>query len=695
VTATAMPPAEVVTKAVLRQVPLPTGEKIALITLDNGFDHTKPSSFGPEGLASLSAAIDEAAASDADAIAVTGKPFVFVVGADLMVIPSITDREQAYELGKRGHDTFRKLGEVDKPTFAFVNGAAMGGGLEIALHCKYRSVSYGAAPIAMPECFLGLVPGWGGTYLLPNLIGAENALKLIVENPANQNKMVNAGVVGKLGIADVLFPPVNFLENSLEWAGKVLRGEVKVDRPEPDRGEAWDAAVAKTAKMVKGRFHGAAPSYTRALDLVAAAKTATRDEGFAAEDEALADLIMSEELRAGIYSFNLTQRRAKRPVGAPDKKLAKPIGKVGIVGAGLMASQLALLFIRRLQVPVVLTDIDQPRVDKGVGYVISEIDGLLSKKRINSDKANHLKSLVSGSLTKAAFADADFVIEAVFEDMKVKQQVLAEVEAEVAPDAILATNTSSLSITEMASGLQNPQRVVGFHFFNPVAVMPLLEVIQAERTDETTLATAFVVGKTLGKSCVLSKDRPAFIVNRLLVRWMSEIWKSIDEGTPVEVADQAFAPLGLPMSPMMLLGLVGPAIALHSGETLAEAFPDRFSVSPNLRRIVEAGKPGVYSFASGKPEIDPEVAGLLQLGDTVRTGDEVRQRALEGLAQEIRLMLDEGVVAEVLDIDLSMIMGAGWPFHLGGISPYLDRVGVSEKVTGKRFLPPGVASVPA
>ncbi len=694
-TATVNAPTEVVTKAILREVPLVTGEKIALITLDNGFDHTKPSSFGPAGLASLAEAIDAAAASDADAIAITGKPFVFVVGADLTVIPTISSRDQAYGIGKSGHDTFRKLGEVDKPTFAFVNGAAMGGGLEVALHCTYRTLSYGAAPIATPECFLGLVPGWGGTYLLPNLIGAENALKLIVENPANQNKMINAGVAGKLGIADALFAPADFLEESLEWTGKVLRGEVKVDRPEPDRGEAWDAAVAKTRKMIDTRFHGAAPSFPRALDLVGAAKTASRDEGFAAEDEALADLIMSEELRAGIYAFNLTQRRAKRPVGAPDKKLAKPIAKVGIVGAGLMASQLALLFIRRLQVPVVLTDIDQPRVDKGVGYVHSEIDGLLSKKRINSDKANHFKSLVSGSLTKAAFADADFVIEAVFEDMKVKQQVLAEVEAEVAPDTILATNTSSLSITEMASGLQNPQRVVGFHFFNPVAVMPLLEVIQAERTDETTLATAFVVGKSLGKSCVLSKDRPAFIVNRLLVRWMSEIWQSIDEGTPIEVADSAFNPLGLPMSPMMLLGLVGPAIALHSGETLAEAFPDRFSVSPNLRRIVEAGKPGVYTFAGGKPAIDPEVAGMLQLGNTVRTADEVRQRALAGLAEEIRLMLDERVVAEAQDIDLSMIMGAGWPFHIGGITPYLDRTGVSERVTGSRFLPRGVASLPA
>jgi 3-hydroxyacyl-CoA dehydrogenase len=208
--------------------------------------------------------------------------------------------------------------------------------------------------------------------------------------------------------------------------------------------------------------------------------------------------MLTPELAASLYSFDLVQKRAKRPAGAPDKALARPVTKVGIVGAGLMASQLALLFVRRLGVPVVLTDLDQERVDKGVGYVHAEVDKLLAKGRVSADKANRLKGLVTGTVDKSTtFADADFVIEAVFEEMKVKKQVFTDVEAVVSPECVLATNTSSLSITEMAADLEHPERVVGFHFFNPVAVMPLLEIVRGEQTDDATLATAFATGRTL------------------------------------------------------------------------------------------------------------------------------------------------------------------------------------------------------
>ena len=303
---------------------------------------------------------------------------------------------------------------------------------------------------------------------------------------------------------------------------------------------------------------------------------------------------------------------------------------------------------------------------------------------------------MSGSLDKAAFSDADFVIEAVFEDLAVKQQVFAEVEEHVSAEAILATNTSSLSITDMASKLKHPERVVGFHFFNPVAVMPLLEIVRAEQTDDATLATAFSIGKQLKKSSVLVKDAPAFVVNRLLTRFMGEVIKSVDEGTSFEVADKATEPLGLPMSPMILLQLVGSAVALHVSETMHGAFPDRFSVSENMKKFVAAGKGAVWQWdAQGNQTVDPEVQALWEFGTSPLSGDEVKTRALEALAEEIRIMLDEGVVAEAQDIDLCMLLGAGWPFWLGGITPYLDRTGISEKVTGKRFLAPGVASVPA
>ncbi len=676
---------EVVTQAKSRDVALPYGAgTLALITLDNGLDHTKPNTFGPQGLASLNTAIDDALARDeVVAIGITGKPFILGAGADLSGVPGISDRENAKLIAQLGHGVFRKLVDGGKPSFGFINGLALGGGLEVALHCSYRTVQDSAPAVALPEVFLGLVPGWGGAYLVPNLIGADRAVTLVVENPLNNNKVLGGKAAFGLGLADAMFEGADFLEQSLLWAAHVLTGTETVSRPEVDRGEAWDAAIARGKAIADAKTGGASPAAYRALDLLAEARTASRDEGFAAEDEALADLIMTPELRAGLYSFDLVQKRAKRPAGAPDKSLARPVSKVGIVGAGLMASQLALLFARRLQVPVVLTDLDQARVDKGVGYVHAEIDKLLLKGRATQDKANRLKALVTGSVDKAAFADADFVIEAVFEEMKVKKQVFADVEAMVSPECVLATNTSSLSITEMAADLEHPERVVGFHFFNPVAVMPLLEIVKGEETDDATLATAFAVGRTLKKTTILVKDSPSFIVNRLLGRFMGEVSKIVDEGTPIPVADGAFAGIA-PMPPFVLLSLVGPAVALHNNETLHGAFPDRFYVSPNLAKLVAAGKPGLYGPDGA---VDPEVEEMFEQPSSpvVLTGEQVRERVLSVLAEEARLMLDDGVVAAPEDIDLGMIMGAGFSFWNGGLTPLLDRTGISEKVNGSKF----------
>ncbi|MGY1829686.1 3-hydroxyacyl-CoA dehydrogenase NAD-binding domain-containing protein [Geodermatophilus sp. SYSU D01180] len=687
---------EVVTTARVRYVRVPglAGE-IALVTLDNGHDHTRPSTFGPGGLASLDAALDEIAAHTPApaAIAVTGKPFVFAVGADLSGVPAVTSAEAAREIAETGHRVFRRLKDAGVPTFAFVNGAALGGGLELALHCTYRTIA-STAVVAFPEVFLGLVPGWGGTQLLPDLIGIDPAVTVIVENALAQNKVTSGPRAAELGIADALFEPADFLERSLEWAAGVLTGDVTVPRSEADRS-GWDAAIERARAIVRARTRDASPGALRAVELLELARDGVDGEAFtagtAAEDRALTDLLMSDELRASLYSFDLVNKRAKRPAGAPDRSLARKVTKVGVVGAGLMASQLALLFVRRLEVPVVLTDVDQARVDKGVGYVHGELDKLAGRGRLSPDELNRLKGLVTGALDKAVFADADLVIEAVFEEMSVKQQVFAEVEAVVSPECVLATNTSALSVTEMASELEHPERVVGLHFFNPVAVLPLLEVVRAEQTDDAALATAFAVGKALRKSCVLVADAPAFVVNRLLTRFLGEVTSAVEQGTPVAVADRALDPLGLPMSPFELLTLVGPPVALHVAERMHEAFPDRFAVGEGLRKMVELGKTSVYSEPG---VVDPDLAGIDE-GDSPLTEDEVRDRAVRALAQEIRLMLDEGVVQAVQDIDLCMVLGAGWPFWLGGISAHLDRTGVSEAVTGSRFLPRGVASLPA
>ena len=632
-------------------------------------------------------------AGDIVAVAVTGKPFIFAVGADLTGLSQIHSAQQATQVSELGHAVFRRLGELPVPSFAFVNGVAMGGGLEVALHCTYRTLSTTAGPLALPEVFLGLIPGWGGAWLLPNLIGAAGAVKIIVENPLSNNRMLRSADALKLGVTDILLEPADFLVESLRWAARVLTGEVKVTRAPVDRTAVWTDAVAAGRTLADARFHGSAPAPYRALDLIDAARTSTRDAGFAAEDAALTDLMMSDSLRASLYSFDLVQRRAKRPVGAPDRTLARQVTKVGVVGAGLMASQLAFLLAQQLLVPVVMTDVDQARVDKGVRYVHGEIDKLLLKGKVNQDKANRLKALVTGSISKAGFADADVVIEAVFEDLQVKQQVFAEVEAVVSDTCVLLTNTSSLSITEMSVGLRHPERVVGFHFFNPVALMPLLEIARAHHTDDASLATAFSLAKTLRKNAVLVKDAPAFVVNRLLTRFLGEVIAAVDEGTPFEVANQALDPLGLPMSPYTLLQLVGPAVAFHVSETLHHEFPDRFRHSDNQGRVIGAGITELLEWEGTTPRLAASVVAVCEVGNSPSTAEQVRGRALDALAQEIRLMLDEGVVAAPQDIDLCLLLGAGWPFHLGGITPYLDRTGTAERVTGSRFLPAGVASL--
>jgi 3-hydroxyacyl-CoA dehydrogenase/enoyl-CoA hydratase/carnithine racemase len=678
-------PEEVVTRSLLRLVRVPGLDRpAALITLDNGRDHTRPNTLGPGGLASLEQAVTEALAAEPAFLAVTGKPYGFCVGADITGMPRVAGREQALELGRLGHRVFGRLRDAPVPTFAFVNGAAMGGGLELALHCHYRTLSGGARALAFPEVQLGLVPAWGGTQLLPNLVGIAPAAQVIIQNPLQQNRMLRPAQAAEMGIADLLLEPADFLERSLSWAAGVVRGEVTVTRPEIDR-EMWDGVLFFARQQLDQRLHGAVPAAYRALDLLALAKDTPFAEGAAAEDEALAELVQTDQLRRGLYAFDLVQRRAKRPAGAPDAGLAREVTKVGIVGAGLMASQLALLFARRLQVPVVLTDLDQPRVDQGLSYVRDEVGKQLGKGRLSPGQAAKIRSLVSGSLDRAAaFGDADLVIEAVFEDLAVKRQVFADLAQIVGPECVLATNTSSLSVTAMAEGLRHPERVVGLHFFNPVAVMPLLEVVRAERTDDATLATGFAVGKALRKSCVLVADAPAFVVNRLLFRFLSEVFAAIDAGTPVPVADSALDPLGLPMRPLALLNLVGAPVTHHIAQILHTAWPDRFGVSENLARIADSGHRNLLTEAG---ELAPELAGLLKTGDCPLTGEQVRDRALTALADEIRRMLDERVVTDPRDIDLCLILGAGWPFHLGGITPYLDHAGVAERVTGARFHP--------
>ena len=697
---------EVVTHSYVRDIPISGGRTLALVTLDNDRDHTRPSTLGPLTLNEYAQTLDtlkaRAAKGEIAGVAVTGKPYFLAAGADLTNASDIPSTAVAKQLAQQGHAALGRLGDLGVPSFVFINGLALGGGVEIALNADYRTIDSSAPAVAFPEVFLGIIPGWGGAWLLPNLVGIENAIKVIIENPLKNNRTLKAKEVLDLGLADAMFGPANFLEESIRWADGVISGSVKVTRPNKpgkiERAVKWDVAIGIARKMLESRIGTIARSPYAALDLLKAAKNTDKKTGFAAEDEALSELITGDQFRASIYAFNLVQKRAKKPAGAPDKAIAKRVTKLGVIGAGLMASQFALLFVRRLKVPVVITDLDQARVDKGLEYIRGEIDALLEKKRISPDEANRLKALVTGTTDTADFADCDWVIEAVFEELGIKQDVFTEVEKYISETAVLATNTSSLSVAQIGAKLKHPERLVGFHFFNPVAVMPLIEVAKTPKTDDVTLSTAMVTAAALYKNAVITADTPGFVVNRILAKLLGEAMHAVDTGTPFEVVNESIRPFGLPMTPFELLELVGLKVGAHVLDTHHAAFPDRFFGSKNLHALAEYGKIFERDAKGRVKGFDKKAVEIVSGGDGVdggsaMTGDEILRRVEDGLADEIHRMLEDGVVSAPEDVDLCLILGAGWPFQMGGATPYLDRVGASERVFGDTFHHPPIRGV--
>jgi len=677
--------AEPITNFYTRFYDSPVG-KIAILTMDNGHDYKKPNTFGEASMASLDQALGRVAAEDAvKGLMLTGKPYIFGAGADLSAVPFITSFEQGYTVGKTGHAAMKRIMDLEFPTLAAVNGAALGGGLEIALYCKYRTIARSVTAIGFPECFLGLIPGWGGCTLTTKLIGPERTIQLIIFNALNQNRMIGAREAFGLGLADRLFDGAEFLDESLSLLMDIAAGKAKIERAPVSTGEV-SGLVSQARAFVDSKVHGAAPAPYRALELIQGACSWDVERGFEEENRALGDLIKTRQCKASVYSFDLVSRYAKKPAGVPDVK-PRPIGKVGVIGAGLMASQLAHLFIHRLGLPVVMKDVRQELVDKGVAYVRQQFEKSVQKGRLSETRASYLGEFVQGTLDIQDFADCDFVIEAVFEEMAVKKKVFAEAESVISAHALLATNTSSLSVTEMASELKKPERVVGFHFFNPVAVMPLVEIIKAQKTGDLALATAFDLAKKLKKTALLVKDSPGFLVNRILLRNLCDCITLVDQGAGFEQVDQTLVELGLPMAPFELLDMVGLPVAFHVNETLNRAFgPTRFPLSQNFKRLIEAGQPRIYTQGGKGPRVEPEVERLwVKEQDNIFHPEEIREFVLSNLARETDLILKEEVVAGPKEVDLAMITGAGWPFFMGGLTLYLDLTGIAAKTLQKVF----------
>jgi 3-hydroxyacyl-CoA dehydrogenase/enoyl-CoA hydratase/carnithine racemase len=537
--------------------------------------------------------LDELESGDWTAAVFTGKPGFFCVGADIDEFGSA----DAADGIRAGHELFSRIRALPFPTVAAINGACLGGGLELALHCSARTIASDVRHVGFPEVALSIIPAWGGTQLLPRLIGPEAAAKVIVLNPLRQNKLLKAEDALELGIADAIFAPDELVEASIAY--------VAPERAEPDWSEL-ETVVRKTRARIDDAVHGATRAPYVALDLIAGSRDWTIDEGYAAEEAAMSELIVSPQAQNSVYGFTVVERRSKRPPNLP-AAAPRAIAKVGIVGAGLMATQLATLFARRLKVPIVIHDIDAARVETAVASIREEVPDAV--------------------VETGSFAGCDLVLEAVFEELSVKREVFAAVR-EAAPAAILATNTSSLSVEEMGAD-------VGLHFFNPVAVMPLVEIVRTSQTTDEQLATAWDLVQNLRKRAVIVGDAPGFVVNRLLTRMTCLLREALASGNTVEETDNAILSFGMPMAPSILQQLVGEQVAQHVLETMNAAWPDRFPLEPAV-------------------------------GER-RTEDQIRDDALDAMADEVRHMLDEGVVADPADVDACLILGAGWPLFQAGV----------------------------
>jgi len=617
-------------------------DSVALVTMDDGTRAGRPNILGRGALESLARLLPELEAGKFSALVVTGKPGSFCGGADLDEFPRIETREQAIEGSRAGHDLFSRIRELPYPTVAAINGGVLGGGVELALHCDYRVIADEVRHVASPECLLGFVPAWGATQLAPRLIGPEAAVKLMVTNPMRQNKMLDAEQAHELGLIDRVIELERLIDEAITIA---------LEQPTRDPADLSGTSelAARARSQLDDSLHGAAPAPYRALELIEGAQAWTLDEGYRAEEEALADLLFTSQAKASLYAFDLVERRARKGAGRPAAE-PRQVAKVGIAGAGLMAIQLATLFLRRLRTPVVLRDLDQAIVDRSLETIRDELAGAAARGRLDHEQALSLAAQASGTTSYDGFESCDLVIEAVFEELEVKRQVFGELEGAVSETCVLATNTSALSVTAMGEGLDHPERLVGMHFFNPVALMPLVELVRTPETDDVTLATAWTVADKLRKRPVLVQDAPGFVVNRLLTRMMLVVLESVERGSSVEEADEGVLMLGLPMAPSVLLQMVGEEVATHVRGTLQAAFPDRFAIN-----------------ADGP----------------VRSVEDIRDAVLEALADEVRHLLEEGVVDSPKDIDAALILGAGFPFFMGGLTPYLREHGYAFELIAR------------
>ncbi|MFL5575961.1 MAG: fatty acid oxidation complex subunit alpha FadJ [Gemmatimonadaceae bacterium] len=628
------------------------------------------------------------------AVLISGKPDVFIAGADIDELQSIQSPADAERLSREGHALLDRV-ERGKPVVAAIDGACLGGGLEAALACAWRIAAESPKTVlALPEVQLGLIPGAGGTQRLPRTVGLRNALDMILTG-----KNVRARKALQIGLVDELVHPAILREVALRRARELGDGTRRrssggrkrnaqallLDENPLGRSVVFRQAREQTLKKTRGHY----PAPLAALDAVAAGYAGGAERGLREEARLFGEMTATPVSKELIYLFFASSALKKDPGVASPAATAAPVAKLGVLGAGFMGAGIASVAAPQGTV-VRIKDADTTRVGKGLAAVREVLKERLTKKQITRQQFDDYMSLVSGTTDYSGFGNVDLVIEAVFEDLAVKQQVLREVE-HVAPERVIfATNTSTIPVARIAQASARPDRVLGMHFFSPVHKMPLLEVITTERTSDDVTATAVAYGKKLGKTVIVVNDGPGFYANRILSPYVNEAGRLLDEGVAIDAVDRALVEFGFPVGPITLIDEVGLDIAAKSGAIVAEAFGDRMAPSQSLQRVIAAGrlgrkgKSGFYQYDENgkKGDVDPTVYDLLPTGahrSEILT-EQVVRRCVLAMVNEAARCLEENIIRSPRDGDVGAVFGIGFPPFRGGPFRYADALGAAEVV---------------
>jgi 3-hydroxyacyl-CoA dehydrogenase/enoyl-CoA hydratase/3-hydroxybutyryl-CoA epimerase/enoyl-CoA isomerase len=638
----------------------------------------------------------------------SGKPGMFIAGADLKELASVIKpgAVDGRTLTLRGLDFIGRFEKLPCPTVALIDGATMGGGTELALAMDYRLAgTHPKCEMGLPETKIGIIPGWGGTQRLPRLIGPSLAIEMICTG-----EPVKAQRARAIGLVWDAVPSEKMLEEGLrllalsresgEWKKIRVKKQQPVGLSEEQHQFTFGVARAQVLAKTKGQF----PAPLAALNAIAKGCNLTLEEGLKVETDHFLPLVGSTISRNLIAIFFMNQRLAKDPGVADASIKPRDVTRIGVVGAGIMGSGIVGACLRK-GLPTVMIDVTPDALQKGVGAITKVMQSRIEIGRATQADMVAVLGLLNTTSSLGQLSDREVVVEAVVENEEVKTKLYRDLQTVLSPDAILASNTSTISITRMAAAVKKPENFAGLHFFNPVDRMQLVEVIRGEKTSDQTVVTLVALAKKVGKTPIVVKDCPGFLVNRILFPYLNEAMVLLEEGANPRALDKAASDFGMPMGPITLSDVVGLDTALYAGLVVNCAFADRAKDTKVLAALVKAGRlgqksgAGFYSYAKGSRGIDdPAFAAIL---DKCRGGnreigmEEMRDRLFLPMLVEASLIVMEGVVRDPADVDMGLILGIGFPPQHGGLLRWADTQGMSNILTrlakyeslGKRFQP--------